>query len=270
MHGTGGRISESRCRSRAAGKTVAWILLLVLVVGAGVAASTTQGVTITLLNSTYNRPHDITEFRYRVSSAPDPSISSWVLQIPDCIEDSAVLFTSKPCRWVSEPFRGLRFDVPHVTTTYHVRLSGHWDTAATQVAVLETSVGEEEHGSLASVSGPGCLTWMSLSIVSGEVIVFPPVTGAGSFHAGSPTVLRVSCSVDGWFLDHFVDVDVPAGGDSDMVANAFSVAYEPFSSSAGTTDVAAAYALTFDPQDFSRLPSGEYRISVVYTLIAPD
>ncbi len=254
------------------GKTVSWILLLVLVVvvGAGAVASTVHGVTITLLNSTYNRPHDITEFRYQVSSAPDPSISSWVLQIPDCIEDSAVLFTNKSCRWVSEPFRGLRFDVPHVTTTYHVHLSGHWDTAATQVAVLETSVGEEERWSVATVSGPGCLTWMSLSIVSGEVIAFPPVTGAGSFRAGSPTVLRVSCSLDGWFLDHFVDVDVPSGGDSDTVADAFSVAYEPFSPSSGTTDVAATYTLDFDPQDFSRLPSGEYRIAVVYTLIAPD
>ncbi len=270
MHRTGRRMSGLSCRGRARGKTVPWILVLLFVIGFNVVASTVHGVTITLLNSTYNGPHDITEFRYRVSAAPDPSISSWVLQLPDCMEDSTVLFTNKPCRWVSEPFRGLRFDVPHVTTTYHVRLSGYWDTAATQTAVLETLLDGEERWGVTSVSGPGCLTWMSLSIVSGEAIAFPQVTGEGSFPAESPTVLRVTCSVDGWSLDRFVDVDVPSGGDSDTVADAFSVAYEPFSSTAGTTDVTAAYELTFDEGDFSRLPSGEYRITVVYTLIAPD
>ena len=119
----------------APGAVVLLLSIALCVLGIGLSASTVHGVTITLLNATYNRPHDMTEFRYRVSSAPDPSIRFWVLEIPECIEDSMILFTNKPCSWVAEPFRGLRFDVPHVTTTYHVRLSGYWDTASVQAAV---------------------------------------------------------------------------------------------------------------------------------------
>jgi len=251
-----------------------WIAVLVLMLGSAVAASTVNGVTITLLNSTYNRPHDITEFRYRVSGALDPSVSSWVLQIPDCIEDSTVLFANRPCSWVTEPFRGLRFDLPHVTTTYRVRLAGYWDTASTRAAVLEQATGAEPRGegtwTLATLSGPGCSTWMSLEVVEGETIAFPPITGAGCFPAESPTLLRVTCSMDGWLLDYFTDVIVPSVADPDAVRDVLSVVYEPFAPSAGTTEVTASYELSFDDQDFLRLPSGDYQIIVVYTLIAPD
>lgn len=257
------------------GKAVWRIIITVLAIGMSVSASAVNEVTITLLNSTYNRPHDVTEFRYRVSGAPDPDIRSWVLQIADCIEDSEILFTDKPCSWVTEPLRGLRFDVPHVTTTYHLRLSGYWDTASLRVAVLKApedteAEGRGEQWSLASVTGPGCSTWMSLEVLDGEAILFPEVTGAGSYSAGGATVLRVTCSVDSWLLDRFAEVTVPPGGDPDAVYDALSIAYDPFVSAAGTTDVTARYRLTFDQQDFSRLPSGDYRIVVVYTLIAPD
>ncbi|MBN1859722.1 hypothetical protein JW848_11060, partial [Candidatus Bipolaricaulota bacterium] len=246
------------------------MLLAVCVSGIGLLASTVNGVTMTLLNSTYNRSHDITEFRYRVSSAPDPDVRSWVLQIPDCIEDSAILFTNKPCSWVREPFRGLQFDVPHVTTTYHVRLSGYWDTASVQAAVMGGASSGDGRWSLVSVPGPGCSTWMSLEVIDGESIVFPDITGAGRFPAESRTILRVTCSLNGWLLDHIVHVSVPSGGRSDAVHNALSIAYGSFRTMAGTTDITVAYALEFGEQDFAELPSGDYQIAVVYTLISPD
>ena len=107
---------------------------------------------------------------------------------------------------------------------------------------------------------------LSLQVVSGSTVAFPPILGPGEYHAEGGTVLRVTSDRLGWALSQGLSFSLPPGAEVATVERAFEVSYSPYEAGAGSTDVVAGYTLVVTTGDLGGLPQGDYLITVTYTV----
>ena len=246
--------------------------LLGLVVAAGVGAWSVAGAgaqlgqtTIALTSVQYYAWGDYTRFTYQVtvpSRAPIPAY--WILGVGDCVDDDVVVwYLSSSYTWVQTPFRGMRFTCSSRNQKFYLYLEGNWTAQETQVAAGWSSPPTVLTG---WIDGPACASAsISLDVASGDSISFPSVVGAGTYPASSETVLRVTSSTAGWTLGYALTFSIPADASQAVVEEIFQVAPGTYTSAAGITDVAVAYTLVVDLEDFAGLPQGSYVITIAYT-----
>ncbi len=249
----------ARC-ARAA--TLAVALTLLVAVAASAASSVTiGGVTVKLQSSRYYGSGDYTLFVYEVSGTSRPSCAYWILG--SCEEfHSALWWTSGDFTWVTTPIVGLRITPTKKKETFDIYATGQWSVAEVPVGVYVA--GQFLQG---WVDGPACSgSSVSVQVVAGQAIAFPPVTGPGLFTALNSTTLRVQSTAPGWTLSPLATCMVPAGGSETVVERILEITVGSHSSGAGTTDVSVGYALRVAQADFASLPEGTYEITITYTV----
>ena len=230
------------------------------------SAETIGPVTITLhLHRYYEHWGDdgLTMLGYKVKSEDRFPVDAWVLGLEECFGTEDILWWSV-FEWVEDPIHGLQFLPATKTEIFYFYVAGPTEMGSVPVVVIDD--GALYYG---ACEGPVCgASSVSLTVVSGADVTFPPVTGEGRFDALQQTVLRVSSLSAGWTLDHDIDVTIPEGADEQTVRNIFRVLLAQESGSAGMSEIDVSYALEIEGEDFNGLPQGSYVVSITYTLSA--
>lgn len=249
-----------------------WLLALALLLMADPipAAGGELGRTEIILQSQlYYARWDLTRLTYRVSTHPHaPLPAFWVLEAQECLSDASIdRDASSPYVWESEPFRGLRFPISQRTQHFYLWLTGEWGTGSLRAAVANEGGGT----SIGAVDGPHCLgSAISVIVVRGASVAFPPLLAAGRLAGDTATQLRVTSTSSGWTLDHHLSFDIPPGAEEDVVSRVFSVQFGTYAAKAGTTEIDVSYALTIEPEDLAGLPEGVYSLAIAFTVSAGD
>ena len=255
--------------SRGTGHARVWIACLAIAAGVWLLAPSAGAVqldrtTITLQSAQYDSQRNDTRFVYRVTTPSGQKPDYWVLGVGDCVSDAVILqSTTSPYSWVSSPFRGVRFSINSREQQFSLFLAGNWSTEAARVALgwNPTPV------LTGSIDGPACAApSISLAVLQGDSIAFPPVDGAGTYPATTHTVLRVTSSTTGWALGYTLAFSIPAQATLSVVEKVFQVALGSYLAASGTTDLSVSYALVVELGDFAGLPQGTYVITIAYTV----
>lgn len=220
---------------------------------------------ITLLNHLYYRQWNLTRLMYRVKSASPPSETSWVLGLGSCIQPDDLLWVTSPAGWVEAPFRGLRMTREMKNETVTIWLWGEWESAAVPVAFVRGRSGEEID--TGQIDGPACeAASISIDVIEGASILFPPFDGAGLYEAEAETGLRVSSTSAGWALSYHTNAYVPENASSVTATESLVVTVQPYQTRAGEIDLWIGYTLRVDEEDLAALPEGTYLFEIRYTV----
>jgi len=103
------------------------------------------------------------------------------------------------------------------------------------------------------------------SVVEGSSLVFPEISGSGTYPVVGGTTLRVSSSSSDWAVSHSVAFEIPPGASEEVVTRILEVVYDAHSPKSGATDIGVSYALAVEEADFAGLPEGEYVIHITFT-----
>lgn len=223
-------------------------------------------VIIRLHSVKYFRGGDYTRFVYQAIGPTAPSCPFWVLGL--CPSAAlATWWTSTEMSWIEQPLAGVRFTPSLRNEKFYLYLHGAWGVADTAVGALVRDAAGERFA-VGEIDGPACGgSSLSLEVLTGALVSFPAITGAGVFPASGGTTLRVVSSASGWALTWSRSLFVPEGADEVVVDRVFDVSVGAFAAAAGSTDVPVAYALRVSESDLAGLPEGTYDVSIIYTVV---
>ena len=251
------------------GSTAGRWLILIAVVGAFAlqcSGARPGDVSVVLQSHKYYAHWDLTEFVYRVRTRDGALPESFVLGTGTCVEASSIFYTVPWPSWVEEPFAGLAFDINSSNQKIYLWLFGQWDAEDVDVALLFDWGWHGISMWTGRVQGPYCESAaLSLSVVEGSSLVFPEITGSGTYPVVGGTTLRVSSSSSNWALSHSVAFEIPPGASEEVVTRILEVVYDAHSPKSGATDIGVSYALIVEETDFAGLPEGEYVIHITFT-----
>lgn len=222
-------------------------------------------VKVALSSTRYYKGGDYTRFAYRVTVPATSAGAYWILNL--CSSAAAALWYTTPSSTVvTTPLAGVKFSITATSQTFSVYVRGRWTLAGIPVGAC-WSVAPPCTFVTGWINGPVCAaSSLSISVVSGDEVAFPVVTGPGLFAAANPTVLRVVSSAAGWVLSASEEYFIPAGSSETVVGRIFEIALGSYAAGAGTTDVSASYALRVAEEDLASLPQGTYDITITYTV----
>ncbi len=256
------QLPSGRRKHGARAAALAVVLTIAVAVAAPAASSVTLGsVTITLLSSRYYPGGNYTRFAYEARGTSNPSCAYWVLG--SCTEfRDALWWTSGAFEWTTSPLVGLKITPSKKRQTFNIDAAGRWNMATVPVGV-------QGGGSFLQgwIDGPACgASSLSIEVVAGGGVAFPPVTGAGLFPARNGTMLRIQSSSAGWTISPDATFMLPAGASEAVVARVLEISVGAHSSQVGTTDVSVDYALRVSEADLYSLPQGTYEVTITYTV----
>jgi len=237
--------------------------------GVEVLAVKINDTTITLQSQKYYGRYDLTRLKYRVKTDKNKEWPTyWILEAGACITEEMIdVAASSPFTWVDEPFRGFRFEVTARSRRFTLWLEGRWDVGAVDTALSYEGGGQ----ATGEIDGPYCAgSSISVEIVRGGTVGFPPVLAVGRFDGDTDTTLRVTSTSAGWSLDRSLDLSLPPGAREDVVLRVFEVTVTPHGAGSGSTEFGVSYALTITEEDLNGLPEGTYVIGVSYTVSADN
>jgi len=224
-------------------------------------------MSVVLHSNKYFPQWDMTRFTYQLRCQDSLQDPFWVLELDSCFTSELIDETmSSPFEWVDQPFRGARFTGSRTNEKFILFLRGQWDVGEIAVALGHTAPGGEEIV-IGSVQGPLCGgAVLSVVIVNGTLVGFPPVQGIGQTLADNGTRLEITSTSAGWTLCHSLEALIPQGASHDVVTRVLRIEYEPYSANVGATFVDVTYLLDVADEDLFGLPEGDYALSITFTV----